>query len=945
MTALFGEGSLYSTAVHVGYPYAVDQVAVSNMTGITKCSPFDLEVKGCIFSGMKNATIHNGGTLNIKDCRFDNVPKSYLVNGQYFTNEWNFGVFSGGVPTSADDNYWNYDSTGPFDAASVLSYWDPNSGNGPIQAKISNCDFTGWYTGTGSGLLSNQPGTIDIQPVTGQPWTGGLPNVDGIGISVQSLWRTLTVDSCTFKETNAAITCESVLKLINSNNFFTTSESLIRNWDLLELVNNEFIGVTTVVVSNSLNLYDAATRVKDWDDRYSPIFNVVYKGNNHHQSVFSTASVGAEAYTGFTATHVEVSNNTFTEIRSDSVLPNDLNPIVWIGSGQGGFTFSDNKFWDCYPAGDTSQITMLSVGILEAATNYLTVGNIAASSASASTFYIHNNIFRPKALASSTGRVSNGVYFESGIREPVTSLTDVAYQTGNFPGVLHTPACEGFHFGLSFKGNDLYLRNGNFGLLSRQDFGHNSIQQTFIAGYGNIWAWLFAEVCNNSVVIDIKDESNNFQHGNDIRGLLRNIDDIDVGGGAQTVQGDIPYNYLGASNANLPTYYFACVDLRLMYKGVTVGDGRSQPSVVKDNNFQIINNSAVNFFTGTVAQDVVERVGLRISKFPDKLDVKNNTFSSAPLILRWTWNNPYHTSSAIKTPDAGLGFNFSINNNTFNGDPSSQRKVPLHVDINPAIGFGTQIGALANRIVSSTNTAKVTFNNNTVTNYHTTLLGQAYPYLGVVRFWYPELNSWVGQNNAGAPTVPSVVNAVFANWLQNDTAAGAPGGFGWNQSYASASLEVHGNHLENSYFIMTKDVSGGQIASTGYVATTEMAQFTVPGGAEGTADMYHLINIDNTFLTNYQTSVSGLETTALGTSLLGHWKDSTGSVVTAQNYGTARELIDGPPSVITWVLRIGTTVCILGRQSNPGIKLINGSHTALADNDIFTGGSYIDGQY
>jgi hypothetical protein len=904
------------------------------MTGITKCSPFDLEVKGCIFSGMTHATIHNGGTLNIKDCRFDNVPKSYLVNGQYFTNEWNFGVFSGGIATNADDNYWNYDSTGPSSSASILSYWDPVSGNGPVQAKISNCDFTGFYTGSGT-QISNQPGTIDVQPTTGQPFTGGLSNADGLSVVTKSLWRTLTIDGCTFKEITAGVTYQSVIKLTNANNFFITSDSLVRNWDLLEFTNNEFIGVPIAVVSNSVNLYDPGTRQRDWSGRYSPIFNVVYNGNNHHQSVFSTTAVGANAYTGFTATHVEVSNNTFTEIRSETAAASDLNPIVWIGSGQSGFTFSDNKFWDCYPAENNSQITMLSVGILESATNYLTVGNIAASSASASTFYIHNNIFRPKALGSSTGRVSNGVYFESGITETITSLLDIAYQTGNFPGVLHTPACEGFHFGLSFKGNDLYLRNGNFGLLSRQDFQYNSTQQTFVGGYGNIWAWLFAEVCNNSIVIDIKDESNNFQHGNDIRGLLKNIEDIDVGGGAQTIQGGVPYNYLGASNANLPTYFFACVDLRLMYKGVTVGDGRSQPSVVKDNSFQIINNSAVGFYQGTDAQDVVERVGLRISKFPDKLDVKNNTFSSAPLILRWTWNNPYHVSSAIKTPGACLGFNFSINNNTFNGDPSSNRKVPLHVDINPAIGFGTQVGALANRIVSSTNTAKVTFNNNTVTNYHTTLLSKTYPFFGVVRFWFPELNSWVGQNAAGAATVPSAVNVAFANWLSTDTAGGAPGGFGWNQSYASASLEAHGNHLENSYFIMTKDISGGLIASTGFAATSEMAQFTGYGG-NGTANMYHLINIDNTFLANYQTSVVGTETTASATSLFGHFTTGT---ATGPSYGRVNE--NNSTVIETYVLRVGTTVLLLGRQSNPTIKIINGSYENT--NDLITGGSYIDG--
>ena len=420
-----------------------------------------------------------------------------------------------------------------------------------------------------------------------------------------------------------------------------------------------------------------------------------------------------------------------------------------------------------------------------------------------------------------------------------------------------------------------------------------------------------------------------------------NIANIDVGGGAQTFQGTIPYNYLGCSNASVPSYYYACVDLRIMFKctGSPGGYNPAPPTRVMNNLFQVRTDRAAGVsFDGS--QDVVERVGLRISKFPDLLYVKNNTFTEAPLILRWTWNNPYHTTCAIKTPGSGpnaLGFSFNISDNSFVGIEDVTTPVPLHVDINPAIGFGSQVGAFATDDITPKTFSKTVFHNNTVTNNNNCVTAGTWPYKGVLRFWFPHLNSWVGPDNAGAATSPAAVDAAFANWLSVSDSAPAPGGFGWGQYYAPALVDILGSNLENSYFIFTDQVNGGgtgQDSSGNELATNR------------NSNMHHLVNIDKTCLSNWVTSVTGTELTASGTSLLGHFDGGTSGPM----YGMVVQKAKDPPGTpnLTNFFVVGTTMCILGRQGNPPIKIVNGYYgqkdAATNDVEILSGGSYIDGE-
>jgi hypothetical protein len=443
-------------------------------------------------------------------------------------------------------------------------------------------------------------------------------------------------------------------------------------------------------------------------------------------------------------------------------------------------------------------------------------------------------------------------------------------------------------------------------------------------------------VCDNNIYLDIRDVTNNYQYGNDYRSPLQNVDDIDVGGGAQTYQTYVNYNFLGCSNNSIPDYYYACVDLRSMFKDVNTAftNTTANPNVVSGNTFVIANNNLAPAWDPS--PDVVERIGLRVSKFPAELAVKNNTFNAAPLILRWTWNNPYHTTSSVRTPglSSRIGFTFNITNNSF---LDSVGNLPLHVDVNPAIGFGSQVGADKPVVVDPGTLAKTVFHNNSITNKSSCIAGPYDSLKGMVRFWFPELNSWVGPNNVGAATVPSALNALFTNWLANASAGGTPGGFGWGQFYAPAMVDVRGNSLENSYFIITKQADGGD--SAGNELDTTLS-----------ANMYHFINIDDTFLSNNQTSVTGTEATAVATSLLGHWNGATSAPV----YGETIEKKNGGPGTgkHDYFIRVGTTVCILGRTSTNPIKIVNGVHGQVDgvapgaltnDVEIKAGGSYIDG--
>jgi hypothetical protein len=151
-------------------------------------------------------------------------------------------------------------------------------------------------------------------------------------------------------------------------------------------------------------------------------------------------------------------------------------------------------------------------------------------------------------------------------------------------------------------------------------------------------------------------------------------------------------------------------------------------------------------------------------------------------------------------------------------------------------------------------------------------------------------------------------------------------------------VDVRGNSLENSYFILTKQADGGVGASNELGTTLS-------------ANMYHLMNIDATFLSNNQTSVTGTEAAAVATSLLGHWNG--GVTTNANSYGETIEKKNGGPATgkHDYFIRVGTTVCILGRTSTNPIKIVNGVHgqvdgvaPALTnDVEIKAGGSYIDG--
>jgi len=305
---------------------------------------------------------------------------------------------------------------------------------------------------------------------------------------------------------------------------------------------------------------------------------------------------------------------------------------------------------------------------------------------------------------------------------------------------------------------------------------------------------------------------------------------------------------------------------------------------ISNNTFRIFGDDLL----GNDNQDLTTTMGVRIAKFPQVLHVTNNTFIGAPLILKWTWNCPYFSTNAVvENSKDNIGFSMDITGNTFVGADTASTMV----DINPATGFGHEIGANGTRTAgypqpNLSQWVTINFTNNTVENPSYALRNDPYPYTSVVRFWFPNRDSWCA-NNPPAFSGGHVDNSTFY-WLHPyDTTTsgtayeGCPGGFGWSQNYISASITAHDNSLRNSYFILTWDQTGGDTSPVENDnekfelmredATAEKKRGRSPGGLAVTKPCYHWLSFKDNRLTNFESSsiLVGAGAATM-TSLLGH---------------------------------------------------------------------------
>ena len=262
---------------------------------------------------------------------------------------------------------------------------------------------------------------------------------------------------------------------------------------------------------------------------------------------------------------------------------------------------------------------------------------------------------------------------------------------------------------LKFSNNVLELHNTNFGVVADQQYGLTTVDDgsgvgtiggnMTITGSDQVWEWGSAEIRNNRIINNQywsgATPTTNLQYGNDIGNaceLVGNIVDPEANvtatyfTGAGAKDGNM-LSYLGAANGagNMPAKYSALIDLRcfqgnLSQTSPSGGDPLTGVNIIFADSCVVTGNVLhVTDLAGT-GQDVWpiedepeirEEMGIRISKFPTLMDITDNEFVNAPLILEWKYKNPYiysggsglifrnHRRSELRSG----GFSCKINNN------------------------------------------------------------------------------------------------------------------------------------------------------------------------------------------------------------------------------------------------------------------------------------------
>jgi len=764
-------------------------------TCIVKCGGNDLLVTGCNFGNYNVGVISQVGITTINNCRFFQVTKTTIVDQQISAtatnNSWKYVQFSGASGTVTDWNYWS-----TMYLAALGSVGEYRAIDFGLKTEIKSCTFSGQQTGTLLPSISNNRGCIVVHSVL--PF---LTSNDQSSPTDRPRY-TLSIDSCNFNDIEAVFSADYLKPIASLLGY------LSYNWDLISISNCVISGVTTAVEDNETWLWHtAADSVDYYSTRTAQITNFVYNNNTHYKCVYYGSSTNQRGFVAIGAEKISIKGNIFDGLSPTAIASaaQDLNPVCSFAVGAGGLTFDGNEFLNCFPGANQTQITMLQASIMSVTVDS-TTANTEFAESSGPLLDISNNKFTPTekgkfGASVGAGRVSNGVLVDAYYPD-VTPLSVGPDYTN---GILHTTIGEHFWPKLIFNNNDLYLNNGNFGLLSKQHTGYDSIGNDFDGFFANLWAWYAAEIKNNKVILNVEDDSVNFQYENEVSAPLTFLNPIvvrptaDLNNGVTSVPLPGPMGgetlaipFLGSSFLAIPQKFYACIDLRSMARLTRLATGldsmTSWPTTtISNNNLEIKAQNTLH----TANSVTHEYMGLRISKFPvSPVKITDNGFGQAPLVLSWVFLNPYFSLHRPITPPEYIGYTYQIEGNNFIGGLDG----PI-VYIDSAIGFGTELTYnTSSGPLISYSSANIYFNNNVVSNHRDVMISNNWPFRGYVKFASPYFESYI-QN--GTPLSAT-------NLLTYD------GGFGMGaQCYTPWHWEVCNNKLKNSYFIITNIQTSG----------------------------------------------------------------------------------------------------------------------------------------
>ena len=796
---------------------------------IVKNGGYDLLVSNCNFGNYVVGIISQRGDLTVSGCNFFQVGRAVVANQQF---------------SSADNGSWNYRQFGAIAFPhSSFSYWgvDYHEAEAGFNTTVSACVFSGVDSGSSFGISPTVPnvtsdkaiGVLAIQPA--QRPTYDSDEAD----SFLAPRNVFDVTGCKFSYVKGVLDTDA-LKPGSTANIMTAHKPW--QWELISVSSCTMEGVDNVVFDRQ-NANWHATTTGAYSSRTNVISNIIYQDNKHYRSLYDTRTANdSRGFIGLAAEKLVIKNNTFSNIRCKvlgTAVP--LNPIFWAGTGASGIQFNGNEFVSCRPGeggGTSGQMTMLQVSILNTYEDS-TSGSSPGAFRSSPPLIINDNIFNPGNTTESgirNGCVSNGVFIE-GAYKP--NPADLGGNYSSTDGVISNASGMGEHFWpiLNFNNNELYLQNGNFGLLSKQYTNYvddPALAQPFANEVANLWSWYSVCVNNNKIVLDIKDSTNNFKYANDMHVTLEYRDNINVcppfdAGFNSTAAESVEVPYLGAVQTTLPVKLYACLDIRMMARPFTTDSGSGMFAGTPTESSSISNNAlSVRAEKGTGIGECDDKnklrmqcvMGIRVSQFSSlPCSINNNTFVNAPLILRWVFLCPYQSkfSGGLER----IGFKFSIDNNSFT---NSGLHVGPSVYVNNALGYGTSASWLAQGGILSSNlagpiktlgdaappwratnqlaSACLSFSGNEVNNNQSVMKTNQWPFTGCVWFDRADKHVYTTSTFGG-------VNAKLFDPL-------GAWGLG-SQCYGAWHWKVTNNNLYFSYFIVDAQQDGGWADSTNFM--------------------------------------------------------------------------------------------------------------------------------
>ena len=634
-----------------------------------------------------------GGVLSVKDCTIQGYYKGIVVSGgDVNISGTTFIETKNGILTGSRQDYFGQITESiPANYGYVFAYGtleddsgDPDVGqkflpvlDGPTTVSVTGCGFYGKaQTSLSSG--------IELETFEGKSLN-----------STSGYVHRLFVDGCSFHYMSRVV--NAFMWSQDPSVAARSDENAI--YELISLTNNTFdyihhsvlVGMGGLGNTTGLpNRYRAIETLKISNNTFSNCGRGDWaRLDPDEDEEFHKSLIKAEAY------QVIIENNDFSDcggippIVSGSVKQHHILEIYGFITGE----INNNKFINCISTSDSETMTVMRIEINNQQ-DAQSIGTQRPKFKQGQFIRICDNSIWSTEPNVDDKAVQNCILFNQ--NQIAAETTQNAQDGTSYFGYKNRSG--DFYPSLELRGNYFEPKNPNFVVLAVQDKISDYQKSDFPFGQDQMWMWTKAVVTGNTFVADIWNRTNFKDYSNNIKGTYFGYKDVDPGQNGEedyTLPDLLTANYLGASKASATsmsaTDFFGMLDLRMFANSNTepvfagaVGN-RRVGAVISNNVFKaygLANEPATD-------SDCHLTAGIRISRWPDKIEIKDNVLVNVPIQCRWTYKTYRDNSDTLYR-----GHAIDITGNHISIEQSGKLHSAIYVA--PATGFlgkGLYVGA------------------------------------------------------------------------------------------------------------------------------------------------------------------------------------------------------------------------------------------------------------